>query len=120
LKEANEHNGPSLIIAYSPCIEHGIRKGMEYSLENGSLATKCGYFLTFRYKPDEEKLYLDSKNVDFSLYDEFLSNENRYVNLKRVNPENAHKILSEQKEYPMKRFNYYKRLSEFSLFEVDN
>ena len=120
LKEANEHNGPSLIIAYSPCIEHGIRKGMEYSLENGSLATKCGYFLIFRYKPDEEKLYLDSKNVDFSLYDEFLSNENRYVNLKRVNPENAHKILSEQKEYAMKRFNYYKRLSEFSLFEVDN
>ena len=112
LKEANEHKGPSLIIAYSPCIEHGIRKGMEYSLENGALATKCGYFLTFRYKPNEEKLYLDSKMPDFTLYDEFLSNENRYVNLKRVNPENAEAILEEQKKYAKKRFDYYKKLSE--------
>ena len=119
LKEANEHKGPSLIIAYSPCIEHGIKNGMEYSFENGELATKCGYFLTFRYKPEEEKLYLDSKTPDFSLYDEFLSNENRYVNLKRVNPDNAMDMLNEQKEYAIKRFNYYKRLSEVSN-ENDN
>ena len=119
LKEANEHKGPSLIIAYSPCIEHGIRKGMEYSLENGYLATKCGYFLTFRYNPSEEKFYLDSKMPDFSLYDEFLSNENRYVNLKRVNPDDAKAILDEQKEYAIKRFNYYKRLSELSN-KIDN
>lgn len=112
LKEANEHNGPSLIIAYSPCIEHGIKKGMEYSLENGYLATKCGYFLTFRYKPSEGKLYLDSKTPDFSMYDEFLSSENRYVNLKRVNPENALELLEEQKNNAMKRFNYYKKISE--------
>ena len=119
LKEASVHKGPSLIIAYSPCIEHGIKKGMEYSLENGFLATKCGYFLTLRYKPEEEKLYLDSKNIDFTLYDEFLSNENRYVNLKRVNPDNAQGILNEQKENAIKRFNYYKRLSELSS-EIDN
>ena len=112
LKEANEHKGPSLIIAYSPCIEHGIKKGMEYSLENAYLATKCGYFLTLRYKPDEERLYLDSKDVDFSLYDEFLSNENRYVNLKRVNKDASLEILMEQKENAIKRFNYYKRLSD--------
>ena len=113
LREANAHDGPSLIIAYSPCIEHGIKRGMEYSLENGALATKCGYFLTFRYSPEEEKLYLDSKDVDFSLYNEFLSNENRYVNLRRVNPEEAQSVLDEQKEYAIKRFNYYKKLSEF-------
>lgn len=112
LKEANEHNGPSLIIAYSPCIEHGIKKGMEYSLLNSSLATECGYFLTFRYKPSEEKLYLDSKDVNFSKYSEFLSGENRYVNLKRVNPEHADRILAEQKDAAVKRFNYYKKLSE--------
>ena len=119
LREANAHQGPSLIIAYSPCIEHGIRKGMEYSLENGALATKCGYFLTLRYKPDEERLYLDSKTPDFSLYDEFLSSENRYVNLKRVQADKANDILNEQKEYAMKRFNYYKSLSEASS-SVDN
>ena len=119
LKEANEHQGPSLIIAYSPCIEHGIKKGMEYSLENGELATKCGYFLTLRYKPEEERLYLDSKDVDFSLYDEFLSNENRYVNLKRVNKDVSLEILKEQKENAIKRYDYYKRLSELSL-DKDN
>ena len=112
LKEASEHQGPSLIIAYSPCIEHGIRKGMEYSLKDGSLATKCGYFLTFRYIPEEEKLYLDSKNVDFSLYEEFLSGENRYANLSKVNPNKAQEILEAQKEYAMKRFNFYRKLSE--------
>ena len=112
LKEASEHKGPSLIIAYSPCIEHGIKKGMEYSLENAYLATKCGYFLTLRYKPSDEKLYIDSKDVDFNLYDEFLSNENRYVNLKRVNPDNALEILEEQKKNAIKRYNYYKMISE--------
>ena len=51
LKEASEYNGPSLIIAYSPCIEHGIKSGMEHSQSNAYLATKCGYFLTFHYSP---------------------------------------------------------------------
>ncbi len=110
LREADAHQGPSLVIAYSPCIEHGIKKGMEYSLENSYLATKCGYFLTFRYKPSEEKFYLDSKDIDFSLYDDFLSGENRYANLKRVNSEQAKAILEEQKQWAMKRYEYYKRL----------
>ena len=110
LKEANEHNGPSIIIAYSPCIEHGIKNGMEHSLDDAKLASECGYFLTLRYKPSEEKLYLDSKNVDFSKYEEFLMKENRYVNLKRVNKEEALDILEKQKEWSIKRYEYYKRL----------
>lgn len=114
LKEADAHQGPSLIIAYSPCIEHGIKKGMEYSLENSYLATKCGYFLTFRYKPGEAKFYLDSHDVDFSLYDEFLSGENRYANLKRVQPTEAESILKEQKQWAEKRFAYYQKLENDS------
>ena len=110
LQEAAAHKGPSLVIAYAPCIEQGIRKGMEYSLENSNLATKCGYFLTFRYQPEEGKFILDSKNPDFDLYDEFLSGENRYVNLKRVNKDNADSILNMQKEWAMKRYEYYKKL----------
>ncbi len=110
LQEANAHKGPSLIIAYSACIEHGIRKGMEHSMENSYLATKCGYFLTFRYRPETEKFILDSRDVDFSLYDEFLSGENRYVNLKRINKKNADEILNSQKEWALKRYEYYKRL----------
>ena len=72
-----------------------------------------------RYKPEEEKLYLDSKDIDFNLYEEFLSNENRYVNLKRVNPDNAESILNAQKKNAIKRFEFYKRLSELSN-EIDN
>ena len=110
LKEAAEHKGPSIVIAYAPCIEHGIKRGMEYSLSDAELATRCGYFLTFRYKPSEDKFYLDSKNVDFNLYDEFLSRENRYVNLKRVNKEHAKEILDMQKSWALKRYEYYKKL----------
>ena len=110
LREADAHQGPSLVIVYSPCIEHGIKAGMEHSLENSYLATKCGYFLTFRYHPEESKFYLDSKDVDFSLYDEFLSGENRYANLKTVNAKEATEILEDQKEWAMKRYEYYKRL----------
>ena len=110
LKEADAYPGPSLIIAYSACIEHGIRKGMEHAMENSYLATKCGYFLTFRYHPLKEEFILDSKDPDFSLYDEFLSGENRYVNLKRVNKEEADDILNSQKEWAIKRYEYYKKL----------
>ena len=110
LKEANDYKGPSIVIAYSPCIEQGIKRGMEHSLDNAYLATKCGYFLTFRYNPNEEKFYLDSRDVDFDLYDEFLMTENRYSNLKVVNKDKAGEILSNQKEWAMKRYEYYKKL----------
>ena len=110
LKEASSYNGPSIIIAYAPCIEHGIKNGMEHSLDDAKLATECGYFLTFRYNPMEEKFYLDSKEPDFSLYEEFLKKENRYVNLSRVNEERACEILENQKEWSIKRYEFYKRL----------
>ena len=111
LKEANDHNGPSIIIAYAPCIEHGIKTGMEHSLDDSKLATTCGYFLTFRYNPDNETFTLDSKDIDESKYDEFLSNENRYANLKKVNPDGADILLEMQKEWAKKRFEYYSKLS---------
>jgi len=112
LKEANSHKGPSLIIAYAPCIEHGIKAGMEHSLDNAKLATECGYFLTFRYNPDTELFTLDSKNPDFTKYDEFLSTENRYAHLKSVNKENAENLLNNQKDWAIKRYEYYKNLDK--------
>ncbi|MGM9881430.1 MAG: pyruvate:ferredoxin (flavodoxin) oxidoreductase [Bacilli bacterium] len=112
LKEASEHNGPSLVIAYSPCIEHGIKTGMEHSQSNGYLATKCGYFLTFRYNPNTSKLILDSKEPDFTKYEDYLMTENRFANLKRVNKDNASNILESQKKWAIDRYNYYKKLSE--------
>ena len=110
LQEANNHNGPSLIIAYAPCIEHGIKTGMEHSLDDAYLASKCGYFLTFRYNPNNQTFSLDSKDVDFEEYDKFLSNENRYANLKKVNKEEAEYLLNIQKEWAKNRFDYYSKL----------
>ena len=112
LKEASEHNGPSLVIAYSPCIEHGIKTGMEHSQSNAYLASKCGYFLTFRYNPSDGKLILDSKDVDFDKYEDYLMTENRFANLKRINKNNAENILNSQKNWAINRYNYYKKLSE--------
>ena len=111
LQEANNHKGPSIVIAYAPCIEHGIKTGMEHSLDDAKLATTCGYFLTFRYNPDDNKFILDSKEIDASKYDEFLSNENRYANLKKVNPDKAQELLDMQKEWAKNRFEYYSKLN---------
>ena len=110
LQEANNHKGPSIIIAYAPCIEHGIKTGMEHSLDDARLATECGYFLTFRYNPDNQTFTLDSKEIDDTKYDQFLSNENRYANLKKVNPNDAERLLNMQKEWSKKRFDYYSKL----------
>jgi len=110
LQEANNHNGPSLIIAYAPCIEHGIKNGMEHSLDDANLASICGYFLTFRYNPDTKIFSLDSKNVDFDKYEEFLTRENRYANLKKINPDSANILLECQKEWAKNRYDYYSKL----------
>ena len=104
LKEASMHNGPSLIIAYAPCIEHGNRSGMEHSLDTSYLASKCGYFLTFKYNPVDKSFVLNSKDVDFDLYEEFLLKENRFVNTEDKS------LLKEQKELSINRYNYYKNL----------
>ena len=91
-------------------MHHALNTGMEHSLDDSKLATTCGYFLTFRYNPDIEKFILDSKNIDDSKYDEFLSNENRYANLKKVNPDDANRLLEMQKEWAKNRYEYYSKL----------
>ena len=109
-KEAMEHNGPSIIIAYSPCVEHGIKNGMSCSILEEKLAVDVGYQLLMRYIPEEEKLYLDSREPDFSKYEEFLENEVRFNALKIKNKDLADELLNMQKENAIKRYNYYKKL----------
>ena len=92
-KEAEAHQGPSIIIAYSPCIEHGIKGGLINSIEMERMATGCGYHPIFRYNPDTTTFTLDSKDIDESRYDEFLSNEVRYRSLKLKNKECADELL---------------------------
>lgn len=107
--EAEAHDGPAIIIAYSPCIEHGIKTGMTTSSEEQKLAVECGYTILMRY---DGKYHIDSKEPDFNKYETFLDNEVRFNALKIKNKEFASKILEEQKENAIKRYEYYKKVSE--------
>jgi len=106
-KEANEYNGPSIIIAYSPCISHGIKGGMTNSLDMEKDAVKCGYFPIFRYHP-LNGFKLDC-NPDFDLYDEFLLKQTRFSSLSKVNSDYL-QLLKQNKEEAIKRFENYKNL----------
>lgn len=110
MKEAMEHDGPALIICYSPCIEHGIKGGMSCSIQEEKLAVECGYTLLMRYNPEQNKLYLDSKNINFDKYDDFLNNEVRYRSLKLKNKNDAAELLELNKSASINRYNYYKKL----------
>ena len=110
LKEAFAHKGPALIIAYSPCVEHGIKNGLSCAISESKLAVEVGYELLMHYNPEEEKLYLDSKEPDFNRYQEFLDNEVRFKALKIKDEKLALELLTSQKENAIKRYNYYKKL----------
>lgn len=108
-KEANEYDGPAIVIAYTPCISHGIKGGMENSIEMEKLATECGYFPIFRNHP-ENGFTLDSKNTNFELYEDFLNSQTRYSMLKNINSEKAERLLIENKDNAKRSFYYYESL----------
>ena len=94
--EAEAYNGPSLILAYSPCINHGIMRGMGHSQDEEKLAVQSGYWPLYRYNPQlkaegKNPFTLDSKEPDGSL-DTFLAGEVRYASLKRVFPDEAERL----------------------------
>ena len=116
ITEAEAYPGPSLIIAYSPCINHGIRKGMGCSQLEAKLAVECGYWANYRYNPqligtDKNPFSLDSKEPDFSKFQDFLMGENRYINLKRSFPEAAEALFEKTKHDAEIRYNNYKALA---------
>ncbi len=111
LVEAKNYNGPSIIIAYAPCIAHGLIMGMDSSIEEEKKATQVGYFPIFRYNPSTQKFTLDSK-ADFSGYLDFLNGENRYRILKRINSEKYDSLMHENMEDAKKRYAYYEALSQ--------
>ncbi len=110
LKEADEYNGPSIVIAYAPCIAQGIIKGMKNSINEEKGATESGYFPLFHYNPASLEFKMDSK-ADFSKYEEFILGEDRYRSLKNLN-KNAKELLDKNKKNAMKRFEYYKSLEK--------
>ena len=108
--EAANHNGPSIIIAYTPCISHGIKGGMVNSVDMEKLASVSGYYPIFHYNPEDKKFTLDQE-ADFDKYEEFLDNQTRYSMLKTVNPDKAKELLDSNKEDAIKRYEYYKNMS---------
>ena len=111
LKEANDYPGPSIVIAYCPCISHGIKGGMSNSLSMEKLAVDSGYFLTFRRHPING-FKLDSKKVNFDLYEDFLNTQTRYSNLVKVNKEKAQELLEKNKLESIRKYEYYSSLEE--------
>ena len=112
IAEAEAYPGPSLIIAYAPCINHGIKKGMSKAQTEESLAVECGYWHNFRYNPAAEgnKFTLDSKEPAIDGYKDFLNGEVRYNALTRANPERAEKLFAKSEENARDRYAYLKKL----------
>lgn len=109
--EAKNYKGPSLIIAYAPCIAQGIKGGMSNSIDEERLATQSGYFPIFRYNPETKQFNLDSK-ADFDKYFDFLENETRYTSLKKVNPNKYEELLKKNKVDAEENYNYYQKLKD--------
>ena len=111
IAEAEAYPGPSLIIAYAPCINHGIKKGMSKAQTEEQLAVECGYWNNFRFNPQAEgcKFTLDSKEPAGD-YQEFLNGEVRYNALARQNPEKAAKLFAQNEAEAKERYAYLKKL----------
>lgn len=114
ITEAEAYPGPSLIIAYAPCISHGIRSGMGSSQHEEAKAVEAGYWHLFRFNPalkEEGKnpFILDSKEPSMD-YAEFLSGENRYDVLKRMHPDIAEKLFAQAAGYAKERYHYLHKL----------
>ena len=108
--EAEQHKGPSVIIAYTPCAAHGIKAGMANVQDEMKRAVDAGYWLLYRYNPNEEKpMKLDSKEPSLD-YEEFLEGETRYAALKRTFPEHAESLFKAAKEDSGVRYQKYKNM----------
>ena len=117
IREAEAYDGPSLIIAYSPCINHGLKAGMGRSQEEEAKAVACGYWHLWRYNPALEEegknpFTLDSKTPDWSKFEDFLMGEVRYATVKKQYPAEAAELFAAAQANAKWRYNNYLRLSQ--------
>ena len=111
IAEAEAYPGPSLILAYAPCINHGIKKGMSKAQTEEKLAVETGYWNNFRFNPAAEKKFtLDSKAPNMEGYQDFLKGEVRYASLAMKNPERAAKLFAKNEAEAKERYEYLTKL----------
>ncbi len=116
MKEAEAYKGPSILIAYAPCINHGIVKGMSSAMEETKKAVEAGYWFLYRYNPDlkeegKNPFILDSKKPEMD-YREFLMGEVRYASLLRTFPESGEILLQEAEKGAKEKYESYRAMNE--------
>ena len=122
IKEAEAYPGPSLVIAYSPCIAHGIKGGMSGVMSEEKFAVEAGYWHTYRYNPmleneNKNPFTLDSKEPDWEKYQQFLNNEVRYASLKKSFPEEARILFKQNEEDAKWKYRNYLRQANMDFSE---
>jgi len=120
VREAEAYPGPSLIIAYAPCINHGLHEGMEKTQSHEKFAVECGYWHLYRYNPQLEAegknpLTIDSKEPDWNQFQSFLNSEVRYTSLKKSFPEEAARLFKAAQTNAMWRYNSYVRMASLDF-----
>ncbi|MBT3207101.1 MAG: pyruvate:ferredoxin (flavodoxin) oxidoreductase [Bacteroidetes bacterium] len=122
IKEAEAYPGPSLIIAYSPCIAHGLKGGMTRTQSEEKRAVEAGYWTNYRYNPEMEKegknpFILDSKPPNWSKFQDFLAGEVRYTSLQKAFPKEAEELFKAAEENAKFRHKNYERFSKMDFSE---
>ena len=117
IKEAEAYHGPSLIICYAPCINHGIKIGMGRTQNEEKKAVECGYWHLWHYNPAEEEagkngFHLDSKEPDWSKFRDFIMGEVRYNSLMKTFPSETEELFVATGRNAKLRYEGYKKLSE--------
>lgn len=117
IREAEAYDGPSIIIAYSPCINHGLKAGMGKTQQEEQLAVECGYWHLWRYNPALEAegknpFTLDSKEPDWSKFKDFLKGEVRYASVMKQYPAEAEELFQAAQDNAQWRYNNYRRLAQ--------
>ena len=117
LREAEAYPGPSLVIAYSPCINHGLKKGMGKAQAEEAAAVECGYWHLWRYNPALEEqgknpFSLDSKEPDWDKFQDYLNGEVRFLSVKKQYPEEAQELFDACQAMAKKRYESYVRMSK--------
>ena len=117
IREAEAYHGPSVIIAYAPCINHGLKKGMGKSQAEEAAAVECGYWHLWRFNPDLENegknpFSLDSKAPDWTKFQDFLKGEVRYASVMKQYPTEAQELFGKAEEMAKKRYASYVRMAK--------